>query len=146
MRNQPPAWVEPYVGLPFAPRGRGPAYDCWGLAVLVAGARFGVQLPSFAERYDDLKDHARLAALIDGHGGGALFDAVPAAAERAGDLVTARAHGLPVHIGIVVDPGWLLHATATHGSLCDRYRSPMSGLHILGFYRPAGLARAGHAA
>ena len=40
-----------FVGLPWEDRGRGPAYDCWGLVVAAFKAGAGIELPSHADEY-----------------------------------------------------------------------------------------------
>lgn len=58
--NEPPAWANEYVGLPWKNGGRldpgrlaagplkeGDGLDCWGLARMVAAERFGAELPAY---------------------------------------------------------------------------------------------------
>ena len=52
MTMQPPAWVEPYVGVPFADLGRTrEGCDCWGLVRLILAEQRGLVLPCYATSY-----------------------------------------------------------------------------------------------
>ncbi|OYU91873.1 MAG: phage tail protein [Bradyrhizobiaceae bacterium PARB1] len=124
---------ERFVGVPYADKGRGPAYDCWGLAVAVMRELRGVDLPSYSDRYVSSGDRKALAALI----GGELdpWDEITAGQERAFDAVLMREGRFPRHIGIVTEPGRLLHVLEGQTSVIERYRDGALKHRVIGFYR-----------
>ena len=134
-----PAWAADYVGIPFLERGRDRAgCDCWGLVRLVLAERFGVAVPSYAGDYARVSDHARLAELVEGGRPGFA----EAAERQPGDVVLLRLRGLPIHVGLIVAPRWMLHSTRTTGSVLDRYGGLTWKNRIVGVYRHEELASA----
>jgi len=137
------SWSTEYVGLPWCERGRDRSgVDCWGLVRLVLQEQRKISLPSFADDYAK-DDGPAIAALIDANRGLGL--SVPTGEEHAFDLVHCRMpcsmgekiHLLPWHVGLVAEPGAMLHITSTLGSAAiERYRDNSRLRHaILGFYR-----------
>lgn len=125
---------EAFVGVPYVDRGRAiDGADCWGLVVLVY-ARQGVTLPAYLE-YRDLarREREALARVIDQHR--ATWMPIAAGAEHALDLVLLRVLGQPSHIGVVVEPGRMLHVSRGATSCLERYRGPKWSNRIAGFYR-----------
>ena len=60
-----PAWAGRYVGLAFRDHGRDrEGVDCWGLLSLVMREQYGVELPSYADRYASAKEREEIAALL----------------------------------------------------------------------------------
>lgn len=138
-----PAWVRAYVGLPWADKGRDRrGLDCWGLARLVLAEQYGIALAAWDDTYGSAADPTQTAPVIAQ--GLALADpwmAVPAGTERAGDGVLLRLAGSPVHLGLVVAPGWMLHAAPGHGVCLERYHGRRWRHRVEGFYRHRGLER-----
>lgn len=135
---RPPAWVGRYVGLPFESRGRGPeAYDCWGLVRLVLAEQFGVAVPSYTDAYGDAHAGGQVAPLIAAHR--AEWTAVPAGAERLGDGVLLRTKGWPMHVGVMVAAGTMLHIEAGIDSVLERLDAPIWRHRVIGIYRHPGL-------
>lgn len=137
-REHLPAWIDAYVGLPFVDLGRDrQGVDCWGLVRLVLAERFRVEAPAWDGRYPDcdMRSMRRMEAHVKGVL--PLFERIEAPV--AGDLVLVKVGGLPVHVGIVVAPGWMLHAEFGIDSACERIlqqnRTPSS---IEGLYRWRG--------
>ncbi len=121
-RHELPAWIAHYVGLPFADLGRDRAgIDCWGLVRLVLAERFEVQVPAWDGRYPGCEP--RHMRRMEGHVKRVLplFEAVSKPED--GDLVLVKVGGLPVHVGIVVAPGWMLHAEWGCDSLAEEILS-----------------------
>jgi cell wall-associated NlpC family hydrolase len=143
-----PAWVNAYIGLPFEERGRGPAYDCWGLVRHVLAGAFGIDVPSYAGGYETTRDHERLAGLIDA-GKADDWTRIEPGAELPGDVLLLRMSGLPIHVGILVSPGWMLHTRAATGAVIERFEGLAWGRRVLGIYRhfePALLSSRGRVA
>lgn len=121
-----------YVGLPWRDRGRDfDGVDCWGL-VWLANAGRGVALPSYAGRYATAADEADIRALIAGEIG--AWRAVAVGVERPWDCVLMRRQ----HVGVVVEPGRVLHVAEGCSSVIDNYRAAPMRHRLLGFHRYAG--------
>jgi cell wall-associated NlpC family hydrolase len=60
--------------------------------------------------------------------------------EQAGDVVLLRLRGLPVHVGIIVARGWMLHVEAKVDSVVERFDGLEWRNRILGIYRHDALA------
>lgn len=110
----------PYIGLPWEPMGRGPAYDCWGLARLVLEREFGWVLPSYQYGNDPSE------AIAEG-----IVHFVPVDRPQAGDLAL---HTNPLHIGVMVDHDRMLHITHGKASCVERVSS-IRRRRVAGFYR-----------
>jgi cell wall-associated NlpC family hydrolase len=164
----PPAWASDYIGLPFLVRGRDArGCDCWGLVRLVLGERFGIEVPSYAGDYETIEDHGRLAALVnkgisttetqrhrerEGRAPGAPRDPrclyasvvhpawseVDPGQECPGDVLLLRLRGLPIHVGLLVAKGWMLHTREATGSVLERLDGLAWGRRVLGTYRYQG--------
>lgn len=137
--TEPPTWVSEYVGLPFLERGRTPeGYDCWGLCRAVLAAQFDIALPSYAEGYESVADHERLTGLIEA-GREQDWSEIAAGQEQPGDVLLLRMSGLPIHVGVLVSPGWMLHTRAATGAVLERFDGLAWGQRVLGIYRHATL-------
>lgn len=123
-----------FVGLPYLDKGRSIiGVDCWGLLWMVYRELRGIELPSYAERYVTGADRKAMARLIAGE----LDDwrEVPAGKEKAFDGVLMREGRFPRHIGVVTQPGMLLHVEQGETSRIERYRSGILASRIVGFFR-----------
>lgn len=145
-----PDWVEGYVGLPFKERGRAmDGADCYGLVRLVWEREFGIILPawideSWAEAENDAAGRKRVAAALAtlGYAAGDWI-ALGAGEEGAGDGVLLRMLGFPIHVGLVVAPGWMLHCERGLDSALERYDSLRWRNRLVGFWRHRSLGRDG---
>lgn len=128
--------TKPYVGLPFAEHGRDRSgVDCWGLVRLVIGDVTGVWLPSFSTTYASTTTGDEVAESVAVN----CFNCpewttVPAGDERPTDMVVmkgwwrAPAGGLrsgPIHVGVVVRPGSMLHVEEGIDAAVGQYRSDL---------------------
>jgi len=128
--NEPPAWVERWIGLPFEDRGRGPrAFDCWGLARAVLFERRGVELPSWDD-YETTDDVAAIAIYVSKHVD--RFERVES--PREGSLVLLRCEGHRSHVGVCVGGTWFLHTLRGVCSALERFDSIGWSRRIEGFY------------
>lgn len=142
----PPIWAAAYVGIPFRDHGRDRAgCDCWGLVRLVLQEQAGLDLPSFATEYAAHDDHRRVSAAITAQASGGAWLPVVAGDEQPFDVVqmtlpvrTAAGwrYDDPLHVGVVVAPGWLLHTEESAGALLARYRDDrLLARRVTGFWR-----------
>ena len=132
-----PDWVNAYVGLPFKEHGRNrEGVDCWGLVRLVLAERFGRRLPSYADGYASTGDAADIGRLIRGEMG--PWRPVPERGEQAGDVVLMRLLNQPMHVGVVVAPGWMLHIEDGIDACLESYDGARWRRRVLGLYRHDG--------
>lgn len=139
---EPPGWARAYIGLPFKEKGRDrDGVDCWGGVRLVLLEQAGIETPAYLAGYEgtgraDAEDIARLIA-----GGLPDYLEIPrdAGAERPLDVVLMRRRGLPLHVGIVAAPGWMLHAERGADMAAARYHGFDIWQSIIGFYRHLAL-------
>ncbi len=127
-----PAWAAPYVGLPFADHGRGPAFDCWGLARKVLDERFGRLLPDYGCDYIATADRGSVPEAIES-GLRAGWRRVEQA--QGGDLVVFRIFGRCMHVGLLLERPWFLHTQEGACSTVERLDAAVWARRIEGFYR-----------
>ena len=123
-----------FVGIPYLDKGRTiDGVDCWGLVSRVFAEIRGIDLPSYADSYATADDRAALAVLIRGELD--PWDEIATGDEQTFDCVLMKEAGYPRHIGVVVQPGQLLHVQRGETSRIERYRHGPLKHRIVGFYR-----------
>jgi len=147
-RYQPslPAWAGPYIGIPFADKGRTmEAADCYGIGKLIFKRELGIELPDVQD-YDGTgpEDAEHITALMNAARESGDWIKVPfnkGAArsewpERPFDIIEIRVEGFPDHIGVVAEPGVAIETRDTpSGCRALYYREQLWGNVILGFRR-----------
>ncbi|MDR1278649.1 MAG: C40 family peptidase [Treponema sp.] len=127
-------WAKEYVGIPFASGGRDRSgADCYGLARLVRVEQFGDNLPLLSGDYADADNFTETEALMRARR--PLLAGVPVENPEAGDVCVLKFHGLPVHLGICVGGGWMLHTLKGTGSVLQRISDPHLAGRVEGWYR-----------
>jgi cell wall-associated NlpC family hydrolase len=138
-----PAWVMPYIGLPYAEGARGPvAFDCWGLFWKVLAEQFEVEVPRYEGMHwskDDRASRVEAARHFRVETEESWLPVNPGE-ERAGDGIALGIAGRPLHVGIVVTPGWMLHSSDDADASLERYDSLIWRNRVDGFYRHRSLA------
>ena len=141
-----PSWATGYVGIPFLDLGRDRAgCDCWGLVRLVIAEQAGIALPSLATCYGSEANAAGVGDAIEAERRSGAWDRIDAGTEQPYDVVemsgTARVRGSgwvfgPLHVGVVVTSGWLLHVERGTAAVLARYREDqVIRRRVLGFWR-----------
>jgi cell wall-associated NlpC family hydrolase len=129
-----PIWAAHYIGLPFAERGRDrKGVDCWGLVRLVMAEQFGRSLPAFTNEYDHTCNQTKIAALVAREV--PRWRKVVASEEQLGDVIVMRVRGVPMHVGLVLGDGQMLHTEKGINSTLERYTSSRWHQRLAGFYR-----------
>jgi len=145
-------WAASFIGTPWKPFGRDRAgVDCWGLVVLVYREVFGIELPLYDGRsWTCKRDAAReyVASLRAEIGAFMASESlawrrVPKEEERAGDVLLLLMAGQPCHVGVVVAPGFMLHAFDGADAVVETYRSFAWERRIAGLYRHERIAAHG---
>lgn len=138
-----PKWVKDYVGIPFVDGGVShEEADCWGLLSMVLSEQYGVEVDDFEPRPIYSRDPANLEA-VEAYGRMQMESGQwirgSLALTKPGDGILLRIAGLPMHVGIVVGNGWMLHTEEGVSSCMERYTSPLWNRRVLGVYRHADL-------
>lgn len=126
-------WAEKYVGIPFKEKGRDEkGLDCYGLVCLVYKNELGIDLPSYSELYENTKDKAHISKLIFDESANKWQDVDK---PKSFDVVTLNMLGVPMHVGIVLDIGYMLHCAYGVGTVIERYDGMKWQNKIEGFNR-----------
>ena len=148
--SQPPAWAGWYVGIPFVDLGRDrDGCDCWGLVRLVIAEQRGFLLPSLATGYGSEANVPGVVSEVEAARANGDWRKIEAGQERPFDVVEmslpARVDGswifAPLHVGVVVAAGWLLHVERATATMLARYDEDQGvRRRVLGFWRHHRLA------
>lgn len=122
---------EKYVGVPFDDKGETLAgANCWTLARLIYKEEFGINLPSFSNKYS-LNDEAGIAELIAQYKEGWESVSEP----QAGDLVLFRILGHESHVGVMIDSKRFVDIRENRDSVVDSIDAPTIRKRVVGFFR-----------
>lgn len=127
--------------VPFRERGRDYAgWDCWGLVRCAYRDVWGIDLPSWDDRYPDGQTTASRDAMKDvvaaATGPAGTWARVSGAGVR--DVVVLRVTGRPIHVGLMIDAQRFIHAEHRVGSVIETLASPLWARRIDGIFRYAG--------
>ena len=159
MTMQPPAWVEAYVGIPFTDLGRTrQGCDCWGLVRLILAEQRGLVLPCYATSYRTETNWQGVAREIGTAQAGGDWHRIDESEVRAFDVVSLlmplRIPGSgpgtrsgwryePVHVGLVVARGLLIHVEVAAAAVIARYAEDQAmRRRVHSFWRHESLADA----
>ncbi len=132
-----PYWAGHYIGLPFCEHGRDSfGLDCWGLARMVLSEQFGVSVPSYTQNYSNTHDQTQLGPLISRES--KKWQQVEMGKEQCGDVIVLRMRGQPMHVGLVLGDGSMLHIERHINSAMERYSSARWKNRIVAFFRYKG--------
>ena len=124
------------IGLPFRFGGREvpDGLDCWGVVNVIYRDAFGVALPDYKHLSTDGPERTmRASGVIESDKVG--WREVKSGCERPGDVVLFRRFGLPLHVGVVMGSGRMIHSDVPAGVVQARYDGATWAHRILGFYR-----------
>ena len=127
-----PGWTGAYVGLPYVDKGRDrDGVDCWGLVRLGYAELLGIELPSHAEGYVSAEEMADVTRAIRGN----MRPWRQVIRPHALDVVLLRIAGAPVHVGLIVGGGFMLHVHAGIDTALERIDTLVWRRRIVGYYR-----------
>jgi len=131
-------WWNRYIGTPYLAFGRTlDGCDCWGLLRIVYGDVFGIAVPSYIGEYPAPDARRDLAELIGQEVESSPWSEVPDGTERSGDAVLLALQGYPCHVGVVTEPGRMLHILKGPGAVIESYRGVAWSKRFRGIYRYA---------
>lgn len=125
-----------YIRIPFKEHGRSRnGADCWGLACIIFQEERGIELPSLTG-YENTKDRVRISDIIKSES--ITWDFIEPKDEQAFDIAVFRMMGQPMHIGIVVKPGVMIHCERGSGVyITEYYKEGQWDRRLEGFFRYA---------
>lgn len=133
-------WSAGYLGLPFASLGRDRGgLDCYGLVRHVLAEERGIALPSYTEAYASVGERAEIAAALSGAAAQGPWRPVAPGQEQPFDVALFSVFGQPLHVGIVVQPGLMLHVSDGHDSRIEDYRGQTWASRLIAIYRHEAL-------
>ena len=108
-----PAWCAEFVGTRYREGGyerNNDGYDCWGLVRAVYAYAYGIEVADWSKEVTE--SNWRLLA--------------PHAPEKEGDLLVFTPDGKNHHVGLVAEPGRMIHAAESLGQiLIECYKIPI---------------------
>ena len=128
-------WQNKYERVPFKEKGRDlSGCDCWGLVRIILKEECGIDVPSYVEAYETTNDRDTLNALISDESG-QYWQEIPKGQEKPFDVVVLKMRGVPMHVGIVIGAGKMIHCARGVGTAIERYRSIKWQDNVTGFFR-----------
>lgn len=136
-------WSEPYIGLPWRERGlTRDGIACWGLCRLVYAEVLGLTVPDYAAEVASLEERAEVAAVFAEGTFAGSWRSVPEDEAHPFDVAVFRRAGLDAHVGLVTEPGRMLHITAGQDSGIVSYTDGRWAPRLSGVYRHEAMAEA----
>lgn len=130
-----PPWAARYIGIPYVESGRdGNGLDCWGLLVLIWREQYGIDLPFYdGPHWARGANRAEIAEAIRAEQ--SRYVEVPVGAEKEGDGIVLRLAGHPLHVGLVLAPGWMIHTHESAAVCVESYIGMTWARRVMGFWR-----------
>lgn len=126
-------WWNKYIGIPFEEKGRTAlGTDCWGLVKLVYKIEREIDLPGFEACYDHTNDAARIEAQLEQEWS---YNWQHPEEPQPFDIIILRRRGVPMHVGIVTRPGFMLHCERGMDTVHEQYTGMRWKGNIVGFAR-----------
>jgi probable lipoprotein NlpC len=131
-------WPAKYMGVPFAEKGRDlTGMDCWGLVQYVYAAERDIILPGYEWVYHTTTGDKESIGETVLEQSSKHWKRVAEGQEREFDVVIMRMHGLPMHVGVITRPGYMLHCLQGVGVSHERMDTARWNQRILGIVRYA---------
>jgi len=126
-------WWNDYFRVPFVEKGRSmEGADCWGLVYMVYRTHLGIMLPDYLDQYETTDDRDLLGEVISTESGQKWHEP---ASPKEFDVIILRLRGVPMHVGLVTKPGYMLHCARGVGVVHENYDSVKWRHNVMGFAR-----------
>lgn len=144
--QQPPIWVTRFLGIPYLDMGRDKiGCDCWGLVRLVMLEQAGIALSSYETVSES--DYATVSLEMKEAKNSSEWLSVTLSEQKSLDVVEMSSpvkHDrtivfIPVHVGVLVSPFWVLHTEKATGSRLSSTKDDRIAGRILGYWRHRSL-------
>ena len=131
-----PGWATRFIGIPYKDDGHGfDGANCFGIVYLVLKHRAAINVdPQGDVSADDVERATNRALSVACNEPWHPVVGVP----KAFDVALLR--GNPLHCGVVIAPGWLLHVWRSPSSMAMAFDNPRIRERFIGFYRHRDLA------
>lgn len=130
-------WSRDYIGFPYLRAGRSKeGTDCYGLLWLVYRDVLDIALANYASETVDATERAEIADLIADRAR-SPWHTLSAGSEREFDMAVFRRGGIESHIGIVIEPGRMLHIVERGESHVETYASGRWKAKLVAIHRHA---------
>ena len=136
-------WVNDYMRIEFQNDGRDrKGCDCWGLVRLILAEQANIVIPAYAGTPTEDVKHVNRHMASDS--AAPPWQAViPLGSEQKFDVVlmtrTIRtdrgASNVPMHVGLITEPGWMIHTEKNANTTHVRLDSPTVKRKILSIHR-----------
>lgn len=128
------SWTNDYICVPFEEKGRERSgVDCWGLVRLIYKEKLGIELPSLLF-YKNTTDRPTIKKIYEEESG-SHWKQIPFGEEKEYDVIVLRMMGFPMHVGIVLQGGFMIHCLKGSGTVIVNYLDKQWIKRIVGFYR-----------
>lgn len=128
--------TDDYIRIPFKDHGRTRnGADCWGLACIIYAEQLGIELPALTG-YEDTKDRAKISDIIKAES--QTWQFIVRDKEEPFDIAVFKVLGQPMHVGVVVKPGLMIHCERGCGVYRTQYyKENQWDRRLEGFFRYA---------
>lgn len=131
-----PDWSKKYIGLKFKEHGRdADGVDCWGLAVMIYKDAFNIDLPSFSTQYENTKSADQINDIVISES--SKWIKINSGSEQIGDIILVRMRGVPMHVGLVLGDGYMVHSAHGIDTVIENYKRISWKDRVVGVYRHA---------
>lgn len=129
-------WAQEYRKIPFLEKGRDEkGVDCWGLVRLIYKIEKSIELPSYAELYEDTEQADVISRLIEQEKKIHWLEFPKDITPEPFDVIILRMRNRPMHVGIVIDQDDMIHCVDKVGVAVESYRRMKWKDNVLGFAR-----------
>ena len=126
-------WAKDFIGIPFRFEGRDrTGADCYGLVMMVHREVLGYSIPDYLGYGPEPGPEDLAPRFKEAEEGG---DWRKVETPMVGDVVSLRRFGLPLHCGVCLGGGHMLHSMEATGSIVESFTSLAWRDKVLGFFR-----------
>jgi cell wall-associated NlpC family hydrolase len=123
-----------YIGIPWVDMGRTfDGWDCYGLVYCVSRHDLGLIVPSYVLGYTSSMHDESVCEALRFYS--QEWANVTGEQREVGDVLVFNLGGIPVHCGLVVEPGLMLHCLKGRETVLEQYSTAAWRSRIEGVYR-----------